>query len=406
MRRRQTHGLRTMELTPPLSPPFPAPRSTAPACGPPAKKSRSRCSAPRRCPPSARCASRGAEFGGDSYARSQRRTASVCVARSLTPSLSSPQDLYVLRRAVGGYERLVKRFTAQTTDYQTLLSTFAEGLYTELDFRNEALNNARMQELLDTSEFAYGDKIVIPKPVMEMTSRCVVCLQCRGGAMRRTKCAHRFCAAHSPTPSPPLLRRRVLTMEWIEGVKLTTLTPEEIRDLVKVGQEAFLVQLLEVRREAEMWGSWCGALFFGGTHPLCFFAPQIGFFHGDPHPGEWESDKDRKRAVQRIAGARGVGATFLVLGTARARALTRPPSPPPPQATSSKSQPAPTPASCACWTLASSLRCPPPTGRPWCRPPSTSPTATGRRSSTTLSTSTSCPPTATAASSSLSWTRF
>ena len=38
-------------------------------------------------------------------------------------------------------------------------------------------------------------------------------------------------------------------MQWIEGVKLTTLSPEEIRDLVKVGQEAFLVQLLEVRRE-------------------------------------------------------------------------------------------------------------------------------------------------------------
>ena len=37
-------------------------------------------------------------------------------------------------------------------------------------------------------------------------------------------------------------------MQWIEGVKLTTLAPEEIRDLVKVGQEAFLVQLLEVRK--------------------------------------------------------------------------------------------------------------------------------------------------------------
>lgn len=50
--------------------------------------------------------------------------------------------------------------------------------------------------------------------------------------------------------------RRVLTMEWVTGVKLTTLPPDEIRDLVGVGQEAFLVQLLEV-----------------------------GFFHGDPHPG-------------------------------------------------------------------------------------------------------------------------
>lgn len=46
-------------------------------------------------------------------------------------------------------------------------------------------------------------------------------------------------------------------MEWVTGVKLTTLEPEEIRRLVGVGQEAFLVQLLEV-----------------------------GFIHGDPHPGE------------------------------------------------------------------------------------------------------------------------
>lgn len=35
------------------------------------------------------------------------------------------QDLYVMRRAVVLYERLIRRFTAQTTDYQILLSTFA-----------------------------------------------------------------------------------------------------------------------------------------------------------------------------------------------------------------------------------------------------------------------------------------
>jgi hypothetical protein len=51
-------------------------------------------------------------------------------------------------------------------------------------------------------------------------------------------------------------RRRVLTMEWIPGVKLTTLGAPELNALVAVGQEAFLTQLLEV-----------------------------GFIHGDPHPG-------------------------------------------------------------------------------------------------------------------------
>lgn len=71
------------------------------------------------------------------------------VAQCLEPPLSymHGQDLYVLRRAVGVYEQLVRRFTAQTTDYQRLLSTFAEGLYTEMDFRNEALNASRMAEV-------------------------------------------------------------------------------------------------------------------------------------------------------------------------------------------------------------------------------------------------------------------
>jgi len=45
-------------------------------------------------------------------------------------------------------------------------------------------------------------------------------------------------------------------MEWIPGVKLTTLGAPELNALVAVGQEAFLTQLLEV-----------------------------GFIHGDPHPG-------------------------------------------------------------------------------------------------------------------------
>jgi hypothetical protein len=65
---------------------------------------------------------------------------------------------------------------------------------------------------------------------------------------------------------------RVLTMEWIQGVKLTTLAPDEINDLVKVGQEAFLIQLLEVRAEEEAWARrWGGFLRQTHTspHTLC-----------------------------------------------------------------------------------------------------------------------------------------
>ncbi len=41
---------------------------------------------------------------------------------------------------------------------------------------------------------------------------------------------------HARTRTIP---RRVLTMEWVTGVKLTTLSPEEIRSLVKVGAEGY-----------------------------------------------------------------------------------------------------------------------------------------------------------------------
>jgi len=131
------------------------------------------------------------------------------------------KDLFVLRRAASTYERLVRRFTAQDTDYEGLVSTFAEGLYFELDFTNEALNAERARELLSAcSSEATRTRVLIPRPHVDLTTR------------------------------------RVLVQEWVDGEKLSDLAPEEVRRLVGVGQESFLVQLLEV-----------------------------GFIHGDPHPG-------------------------------------------------------------------------------------------------------------------------
>ena len=82
----------------------------------------------------------------------------------------------------------------------------------------QALNAQRMRELLAASNLS--EPVVVPRPNLELTTR------------------------------------RVMVMEWITGVKLTTLPAAEIQRLAAVGQEAFLVQLLDV-----------------------------GFFHGDPHPG-------------------------------------------------------------------------------------------------------------------------
>lgn len=131
------------------------------------------------------------------------------------------KDLYVLRRLADITQPLIRRFTADETDYIALTETFAEGLYTELDFRNEALNALRMEELLqERSSPEVWEQVVIPKPLLEVSTR------------------------------------RVMLSRWVNGVKLSSLPQKEIRELIAIGQEVFLTQLLEV-----------------------------GFFHGDPHPG-------------------------------------------------------------------------------------------------------------------------
>ena len=42
-----------------------------------------------------------------------------------------------------------------------------------MDFRNEALNALRMQQLLQASEFVDASTVVIPKPFMHLTTRYV-----------------------------------------------------------------------------------------------------------------------------------------------------------------------------------------------------------------------------------------
>ena len=53
-----------------------------------------------------------------------------------------------------------------------------------------------------------------------------------------------------------LTTRRVLVSEWVEGPRLADCSPAVVRELVPIGVECFLCQLLD-----------------------------IGAFHSDPHPG-------------------------------------------------------------------------------------------------------------------------
>lgn len=157
------------------------------------------------------------------YRATLRETGEEVAVKVQRPSSLSTvsKDLYVLRKLADVTQPLIRRFTADETDYIALTETFAEGLYTELDFRNEALNALRMQSLLEQNLApATLDRLVIPTPLMALTTR------------------------------------RVMLSKWVNGVKLSSLPTEEINELITIGQEVFLTQLLE-----------------------------IGFFHGDPHPG-------------------------------------------------------------------------------------------------------------------------
>jgi hypothetical protein len=45
-----------------------------------------------------------------------------------------------------------------------------------MDFCNEALNALRMRQLLDASEFVDASAIVIPRPFLDLTTRCAFAL--------------------------------------------------------------------------------------------------------------------------------------------------------------------------------------------------------------------------------------
>ena len=128
------------------------------------------------------------------------------------------KDLYVLQRAMNLFQGIMQRFTKQRTDYVELLNTFAAGFYNEMDFLQEADNQQRLRQTLLAS---MDGAVYVPYVYREMSSRIL------------------------------------LVTEWVDGIKLTESPPEVLQQLLPLGQECFLRQLLE----------------------------EPGLFHCDPHPG-------------------------------------------------------------------------------------------------------------------------
>ena len=126
-------------------------------------------------------------------------------------------DLYIVRNIAAWLNQNIGLIRS---DLVALIDELGKRVFEEMDYFNEAANAERFAEL-----HAHNPRIAVPRIYHQATSR------------------------------------RVLTMEWIEGVKLTNL--EAVRgigvdpdDMVSVGVNCSLQQLLE-----------------------------HGFFHADPHPG-------------------------------------------------------------------------------------------------------------------------
>jgi predicted unusual protein kinase regulating ubiquinone biosynthesis (AarF/ABC1/UbiB family) len=143
-------------------------------------------------------------------------TVAVKVQRpGLTQTIT--QDLYILR---GLAQWVMKRFPMVRSDLVGILDEFATRIFEEMDYNHEGRNAERFASL-----YGYIPEIYVPKIYWDYTGR------------------------------------RVLTMEWIEGTKLTEIAAIEAQGidataLIEVGVQCSLRQLLE-----------------------------YGFFHADPHPG-------------------------------------------------------------------------------------------------------------------------
>ncbi len=137
-------------------------------------------------------------------------------------------DLYILRRLAGWVQRTFKRVRS---DLVGILDELGDRIFEEMDYIHEGQNAERFFQL-----YGHMKDVYVPNIYWEYTNR------------------------------------RVLTMEWINGTKLTNaaeLTAQGIdaRYLIEVGVQCSLRQLLE-----------------------------HGFFHADPHPGNLLATPDGKLA--------------------------------------------------------------------------------------------------------------
>jgi len=134
-------------------------------------------------------------------------------------------DLFLLNQYGLFLDTIFDVLTEQVPFHVDFIDCFAKGSFQELDYENEAKN----QEYFRREFSKRKSKVYIPKVHHDLTSQ------------------------------------RVLTTEWIDGVKLANADKDTIKRLIPIGVELFMTQLLD-----------------------------IGAFHSDPHAANLYVTKDGK----------------------------------------------------------------------------------------------------------------
>ncbi|KAL7580034.1 hypothetical protein ACA910_005019 [Epithemia clementina (nom. ined.)] len=164
---------------------------------------------------------------GQVYKAKLRSTGDEVAVKVQRPNMrrSFSLDLFLLQKIGVLVDVFTSTFTNQPPFHKPLYESFAAGSYGELDYCKEAANQKLFKKELEA----------------------------------------RKCSVTIPAVFDHQTTERVLTTGWIDGIKLADSPRDLIRELIPVGVELFLTQLLD-----------------------------MGTFHADPHPGNLLVDKNGK----------------------------------------------------------------------------------------------------------------
>ena len=147
-------------------------------------------------------------------------------------------DLFLLVSYGKLVDKLFSIITNQIPYHEMFLNTFAAGAFMELNYINEAANQTFFRNELHTRFHGSNKQNSSSSRLLRLFQN-----RHRGGGDR----------THAEKVIVPKVyneytTQRVLVSEWIDGTPLARAPPEQIRQLIPVGVELFLCQLLDIGR--------------------------------------------------------------------------------------------------------------------------------------------------------------